>query len=796
MGAPLHSARGDAADARSAGSPGSAAATGVDLHTYEVVTNSITDLVSVADETGVYRMVNDAWCRATGLAREHAVGSSVYTTLASGVTEPRIRALRECIEQREIRRVRDQLPIPGLAGRWIETTYFPFVERMQGLRCAVMITRDVSDEERAREDLAHSAQLLAMTLNATDEGIFASDAANPDEPVRFVNRRLLQIWGFAPEKAERLTPAEIIEQARPLFVDAEAEIARITDIIAHNRNDEQRLHLRDGRIVLRRRIAARHGERALRVWSFRDVTAEERAMQAMRAGQAELRSVLDAFPGFIAAIDQDHRYTYVNAPLGQVIGVAPAELIGRHVRDVLGEARYAELLPLMARSRGGETPVVERHYPELPGRPRRDLELRYVASPAQPDGRCTYYVFGTDITQRKMAEEALTAAKDDAERANRAKSRFMSLMSHELRTPLNAILGFGQLLQIDRLGTLLPEQQQQVDEILRGGRHLLRLINDVLDLGRIETGRLSFDLAPVPLQPLMAECLALMEPLARERGVTLDPLPSPSTSSSVIADRMRLKQVLLNLLGNAIKYNRANGHVRLSVRHDADLRELSVHDTGPGLDEQQQQRLFTAFERLGAAGGPVEGTGIGLALSRRLVQAMQGEIGVESQPGAGSRFWIRLPAADGSARAASALPHRPPEGVGAPSAPPLRVLYIEDNEVNALLMRAMLERLPGLVYEHTARPLDGLARAVDDPPALVLLDIQLPGIDGFEVLRRLREHPRTRVLPVVAVSASAMPDDIQAGLEAGFDDYLTKPLEIGTLHAAVLRLARGPTQAG
>jgi PAS domain S-box-containing protein len=769
---------------------------GVDLHTYEVVTNSITDPVSVADETGVYLMVNDAWCRATGLARERAVGSSVYTTLASGVTEARIRALRECIEQREIRRVHDQLPIPGLDGRWIETTFYPFVERMHGLRCAVMITRDVSDEHGSREQLAYSMQLLAMTLNATDDGIFASDAANLDEPVRFVNQRMLQIWGFPPDKVERLTPAEIIEQARPLFVDADAEIARIHDIITHNRNDEQRVHLRDGRILLRRCIAARHGERMLRVWSFRDITAEERAMQAMRAGQAELRSVLDAFPGFIAAIDQDHRYTYVNASLAQVIGVAPAELIGRHVRDVLGEARYDELLPMMARSRLGETPVVERHYPELPGRPRRDLELRYVASPVQADGRCTYYAFGTDITQRKLAEEALTAAKNDAERANMAKSRFMSLMSHELRTPLNAILGFGQLLQIDRLGTLVPEQQSQVDEILRGGRHLLRLINDVLDLGRVETGRLSFDLASVPVQPLLAECLALVEPLARERGVTLGPLPSPPVSSSVIADRMRLKQVLLNLLGNAIKYNRAGGQVRMSCRHDDGAPELSVHDTGPGLDAQQQQRLFTAFERLDAAAGPVEGTGIGLALSRRLVQAMQGEIGVESQPGAGSRFWIRLPAANGNSRAVLALPQHTPPGIDAPPSPPLRVIYIEDNEVNALLMREMLERLPGLIYEHAAQPLDGLARAIDDPPALVLLDIQLPVIDGFEVLRRLREHPRTRHLPVVAVSASAMPGDIRAGLEAGFDDYLTKPLEIGTLHAAVLRLARAASQAG
>ncbi|MFO1219503.1 MAG: PAS domain-containing protein [Burkholderiaceae bacterium] len=761
----------------------------MDLHTYEVVTNSITDLVSVADETGVYRMVNDAWCRATGLSRAQAVGSSVYGILPSDASAHRVRALRECIEAGEIRRVRDQQQLPNLMGHWFETTYYPFVERVQGLRCAVMITRDVTAEELARAELQQAAHLLGMTLNATDDGIFASDAATPDEPVRFVNQRLLQIWGFAPEKAERLTPAEIMAQARPLFADAQAEERVIQDIIASNCHAEHRLALRDGRVLLRRCITARHGERTLRVWSFRDVTAEERAMHAMRAGQAELRAVLDAFPGYIAAIDRDHRYVYVNETLAQVIGRPAPELVGQHVRDVLGEERYQELLPLMAASCRGEMPRVERHYPELPGRPRRDLELRYVTSPADADGHRTFYVFGTDITQRKLAEEALTAAKDEAERANRAKSRFMSLMSHELRTPLNAILGFGQLLQIDRHGALQAEQRQQVDEILRGGRHLLRLINDVLDLGRIETGRLSFDLAAVPLSPLMAECMALVEPLARESSVTIDPLPDPPCNCVVMVDRMRLKQVLLNLLGNAIKYNRRGGHVCVSCRHDERQVELSVHDTGPGLDAEQQGKLFSAFERLGAERGAVEGTGIGLALSRRLVQAMQGEIGVQSRVGTGSRFWLRLPVASAERAALTALP-APAAGGKASAGPTLRVLYIEDNEVNEMLMRAMLARLPAVAYDHASSPEAGLAKAIEQPPALVLLDIQLPGLDGFEVLRRLREHPRTREVPVIAVSASAMPDDVRAGLEAGFDDYLTKPLEIGTLHAAVLRSAR------
>jgi CheY-like chemotaxis protein len=415
----------------------------------------------------------------------------------------------------------------------------------------------------------------------------------------------------------------------------------------------------------------------------------------------------------------------------------------------------------------------------------------------QPDGSRTHYVFGTDITERKLAEEALIAARDEAERANRAKSRFLSQMSHELRTPLNAILGFGQLLRADRLAALLPAQQQQVDEILRGGRHLLRLINDVLDLGRIETGRLPMELEPVSLIDLMQECMGLVEPLARERQVRLDPLPDPTPACQVVADRMRLKQVMLNLLGNAIKYNREGGSVRLSCRHDDTELEFSVHDTGPGLSDGQQRKLFVAFERLGADAAQVEGTGIGLALSRRLVQAMHGDIGVESRNGEGSRFWVRLPLAapDGSPTQPATLPAAL-AGAAAPAMAVFDVLYVEDNEVNAMLMQAMLARLPGLRYRHASHPAAGLAMAAQQVPALVLLDIQLPDLDGFEVLRRLRADERTRDVPVIAVSASAMPDDIRAGLEAGFADYLTKPLEIGPLHEAVMRAVRPQATRG
>ncbi|HEX6723251.1 MAG TPA: ATP-binding protein, partial [Burkholderiaceae bacterium] len=451
-------------------------------------------------------------------------------------------------------------------------------------------------------------------------------------------------------------------------------------------------------------------------------------------------------------------------------------------RDVIGAARMDLNLSAIERAWRGEPSVIERSYPARGDRARLDLEVHHVAGPVLPDGRRSYYVFGVDITERKLAQEALLAAKEEAERANRAKSRFMSLMSHELRTPMNAILGFGQLLQSDARHPLTPEQQQYAHEILVGGRHLLTLINDVLDLGRVESGRLAMALAPVSLRPIVEECLALMAPLAQARPVRLL-LPDPDTlQCHVQADPLRLRQVLLNLLSNAIKYNRRDGDVTVHCVSGPEQVELRVSDTGIGLTPDQSRRLFVAFERLGARHGNVEGSGIGLALSRQLVRAMDGEIGADSTLDVGSTFWVRLRAASAAPAAAPARAASGPDALDVQRR--RKVLYVEDNEVNALLMRAMLERLPGVQLEHTADPLQALELAGALQPDLLLLDIQLPGIDGIELLHRLRADGAARV-PAIAVSASAMPADIQHALQAGFAAYLTKPLELNELLHAV-----------
>jgi CheY-like chemotaxis protein/anti-sigma regulatory factor (Ser/Thr protein kinase) len=376
----------------------------------------------------------------------------------------------------------------------------------------------------------------------------------------------------------------------------------------------------------------------------------------------------------------------------------------------------------------------------------------------------------------------MAEARAEAERANQAKSQFLAHMSHELRTPLNAILGFAQLLLTDRTLQLDERQQGFLLQIQRGGEHLLGLINEVLELGRIEAGQLVLQTQPVRLDAVAQDVLALVRPLAEARRVRLLPLADGAPALAVMADPMRLKQVLLNLLGNAIKYNRPGGEVALDwARQERDVR-ISVRDTGPGIAEFDQARVFEPFERLGARFGDVEGTGIGLGLSRRLVQAMSGQLGLESRTGVGSTFWVDLPLAELPALpAADPGPARLDAPQPTRKAPAHRVLYIEDNPINLMVMEAMLERLPDVEPVCEVSPVQGLALAASLRPVLILLDLHMPVMDGYEVLRRLRADPSTRDIPVCAVSANALRRDIDAALAAGFSGYFTKPIQIETL---------------
>ena len=382
----------------------------------------------------------------------------------------------------------------------------------------------------------------------------------------------------------------------------------------------------------------------------------------------------------------------------------------------------------------------------------------------------------------------LSVATAEADRANQAKSEFLSRMSHELRTPLNAILGFAQLLELD---TASAEQRESVEQILRAGRHLLGLINEILDISRIEAGRLQLSLEPVPVHETVRQAIELVQPSAADAHVTVR-AETIGEWLHVLADRQRLQQVLLNLLSNGVKYNRAGGTVTVAcVENTGSRLRIDVTDTGPGITADKLERLFTPFDRLGAEASAVEGTGLGLALSKSLVEAMGGTLRVRSQPEEGCTFSMEL------AVVASPAERVGPAAVSAPLVEEVRpraaqkILYIEDNLSNLTLVESILARRPGTTVLSAMQGRVGVDLARDHRPALILLDRHLPDIPGEEVFRQLQADSRTRDIPVIVLSADAMPSRMRQFLDGGVRAYLTKPLDVPELLAAIDEALRG-----
>ena len=391
-----------------------------------------------------------------------------------------------------------------------------------------------------------------------------------------------------------------------------------------------------------------------------------------------------------------------------------------------------------------------------------------------------------DITDRRTAE-AVRRERELAQLESQAKSKFLARMSHELRTPLNAVLGFAQLMLAEDPGDSdsLLSRRRRLEHVRAAGEHLLHLINDVMDLSSLEGGEVRIALEPVALAPLIEATLPLLEPQRREQDVEI---VTGALDAVALADATRLRQVLLNLLSNAIKYNRRGGRVVIDTLQRGGNVLLRVTDTGRGLTDQQMLHLFEPFNRLGIEHEGIEGTGIGLAIVKALVERMGGSVHVDSTLGEGSRFELRLADASGRPARAPGPPAaglRPAPRAAAGAAPSGTLLYIEDNPVNAQIIAELIARRADLRLHIADDGLSGVAKALALKPDLVLLDMQLPDIDGHEVLRRLRSQPATAAIPVIALSANAMPDDIDRALRAGMSDYWTKPLDFGAFMASI-----------
>ncbi|MBF0368153.1 MAG: response regulator [Magnetococcales bacterium] len=541
--------------------------------------------------------------------------------------------------------------------------------------------------------------------------------------------------------------------------------------------------------------------------------------QALEESETRFRSLVQTAPDIIYRIDKEGCFSFVNHAIRK-LGYEPSELIGEHFSILIAphqvdQVSRKKVLPDY-KSRSDPPPAPPKLFDEKRTGSRKTMGLEVVLKTKSPGhekvGRLEtmdssqlvvevnssgMYQISTDtpqgqfigtvgiirdITDRQRVAEALRMAKDEAVLANQAKSDFLSRMSHELRTPLNAILGFGQLLESDPEEPLSESQADSLEHILEAGRHLLELINEVLDLAKIEAGRAEVNPTRLNPAPILENCLTLTRTEAQKKFVALINRCESEQLPWIQGDKTRFKQVLLNLLSNAVKYNRVGGHVVVSHEETASrMLQITVTDTGQGIAEHLRPQIFEPFSRLNAESTDIEGTGIGLTITRKLIKMMHGEIGFDSEEGVGSRFWVRLPMADINdqemGEMASVMDEKTvPTPLELPDEQ--TILYVEDNPSNARLMMRIIRRIPGMTCLQAETAEIGIEKAREALPQAIIMDINLPGMSGYDALKELKNMAETKHIPVIALSANAMPQDVENGLRAGFDKYLVKPLKV------------------
>ncbi len=752
------------------------------------VLNDTPDPIFAKDTEGRYLIANEAFCDVLGFSLDDVLGRSNRDLFPD--REENLGSVdREVLSGQGACVVQERLVTGGESHTFVVTksALRDGDGRIVGM---VGVARDITGLLRTQRELKERNRLLALTEEVAGVGHWYMDAATK---ALSWSPETYRIHGLDPSR-----PVPSLEDVADFYVTEDLPKVRDAIDTALEAHREIRLEARlrrgddDIRDIILHVVPDFDGGGDLRglLGILHDITDLRRAQTRAEVVSEMLNQSVGALRDAFVLFDADERLILCNDAYSTLLGggIHAGMTFEEVLRQGLSQGRFtkavgreeewfAERLAGFRKGGAGEILVDGRWFLSSD---------QYLANG---------YVVGTrvDVTD-------LRHAREEADRANRAKSDFLSSMSHELRTPLNAILGFAQLLAHSRKEPLSDRQAAQVGHILAGGKHLLNLINDVLDLARVETGKILLSLEPLETRGLLDDCLMLTRRLGEATGITVIDGTGGMALPSLFVDQTRAKQVLLNLLSNAVKYNRPNGTVRLSAQADSDGRlRLSVTDTGYGIPADRRGELFQPFSRLGQELGEIEGTGIGLTITRKLATEMGGDVGVSSEEGVGSTFWVSLPTTNGHAHVVTvgdeggSRAFRTGGLDGAGDGALRHVLYVEDNRANRALMAQAMEDVDYIRLTMAATAEDGLRLALEERPDVILMDINLPGMDGFEALSVLRDRPRTRAIPVIALTANAMLETLGRGRAAGFAAYLTKPVHQSDLHRVLRDVVHGVT---
>lgn len=733
-------------------------------------------MIYIKDRDGRYLLMNKAGADLLNRSVHEIVGHG-----SDEVVSPEQRAQIRAIDQHVLTTQQPysyEHPVDQHDDRTLLTTKFPYIGPNGAVLGVVGLGYEITERKRAEAALQESEARFRSAFHASPLGM-AIVALHGR--CLSVNRALCDMVGYTEEALlgmriqALLHPDDVVHDRACMkqLLRGEKETCELGTRYVHKNGHALWMAVAASLV----RDAAGHARYF--ILQLQDITERKRAQDHLRDSEARKTAMLETALDCIITVDHYGRIVEFNPAAERTFGYRRDAVLGQDMTALLvpPDLRAAHQRGMDRYLATGVSHVLDQRL-ELPAY-RADGNLfpaELTVTSTVVNGVPFFTAYLRDITERAAAEMGLRQAKAEAEQANRAKSEFLGRMSHELRTPLNAILGFAQLLNLDPLG---PQQRTGVEHILQAGQHLLQLINEVLDITRIEAGRMALSFEPVQVDELLAETLDMVRPLAAQQHIALH-LPPADVAAPVyiLADRQRLKQVLLNLFSNAVKYNQVGGSVTLACTPVGDDRlQIAVHDTGQGIAPAELARLFAPFERLDADRTNVEGTGLGLALSKRLVEAMQGTITVISTSNKGSIFAVELQCAEAPLawleRSGELLAL--PAGGGTDAS---TVVYIDGNVGNLALIERIMQQRPRIRLLPAVQGHTGLDLVREHQPDLVLLDLHLPDMDGLHVLHALQADARTAHIPVLVLSADATDGQIQRLMAAGATAYITKPLDI------------------